>query len=119
MAIVIPPVVKLFFTSGTDAARVASHEHTVDGRKLQVCIYTPPQMMPDRVLVRGLPDVNFGEELKLYMEARSDSDVDSILYGDGGVAVVIFTGNIGKYLLILSRVSGSNIFRIEIPFLCY
>lgn len=75
-------------------------------------------MMPDRVLVRGLPDVNVGEELKLYMEAKGDADVDYILYGDGGVAVVIFTGNIGKYLLILSRVSCSNIVRMKICFLC-
>ncbi|XP_025093182.1 poly [ADP-ribose] polymerase 14-like [Pomacea canaliculata] len=82
------------FDNPEDAARVASHEHILEGRKLQVCIYTPPQMIPDRLLVRGLPDVSVGEELKLYMEARSDTDVDSILYGDGGVAVVIFAGNI-------------------------
>ncbi|XP_076461058.1 uncharacterized protein LOC143293737 [Babylonia areolata] len=77
------------------AARVAARSHIFQDQTMDVRLEEPPQPYTDRILLTNLPAVRTTDELKYFVEAKTQVSVSSILFGDSGdVAVIMFESHI-------------------------
>ncbi|XP_076461057.1 uncharacterized protein LOC143293736 [Babylonia areolata] len=77
------------------AARVAARSHIFQNQTMDVRLEEPPQPYTDRILLTNLPAVRTTDELKYFVEAKTQVSVSSILFGDSGdVAVIMFESHI-------------------------
>ncbi|XP_071091170.1 protein mono-ADP-ribosyltransferase PARP14-like isoform X2 [Haliotis cracherodii] len=97
-------VIYITFETEEVAERVVNKEQKQSGRLLQVKLATPQVMYKDKVLLTGVPPMESYETLSLYLEAKTELEVQQLLYGEeDGDVLVTFSEDIKDFELMKER----------------
>ncbi|XP_046369034.2 protein mono-ADP-ribosyltransferase PARP14-like [Haliotis rufescens] len=83
-------VIVMTFEDHQVAEKVAARQHKLGDRELQVKMSVPAVMYRDKVLLSGVPDGASEDNIRDFLEARTQHTVDKFLYGEEEGDILVF-----------------------------